>query len=197
MKQNKIIFVFLCILMLSLSLSTTRVAADSPATPIPFQVIFDEGKKIFYYTPDYYTPEDSETLPKTGLYYNTSPLINIYYIDERDYDLGYGIFEGSTVFSSDGMQFAHFPWASNTGVRQPWGFGCLSYNSSQTGTAILFFDNGRRIKEYQVSDLLKDVSKGTISASHIIWQKSREFDSEQNILTVDTLDNHVYRFDLS
>ncbi|MCL2140085.1 MAG: hypothetical protein FWH42_00150 [Dehalococcoidia bacterium] len=200
MMKLKNMLLVVCVFVLCAPLSVTYVAADSPAIPSPFQMTFDDGRKIFYYTPRYYYSVDGEARPKTGLYYNTDPLINIYYYDETSLwpGLGFELYEGSVLFSEDGMYFVNFPWASNQGIGVN-GFGAWDYNGETSGTAILFFDEGLLIKEYQVKDLLMDVSKGGVSVSHIFWEKTqdRTFDSEQNILTVTTLDGIVYRFDIS
>jgi len=190
--------ILLCTLLCSFVFSAPTVVADSPAQLVPFEVLFDEGNKIFYYTPEYYYPKVGEEItsrPKNGLYYNTNPLTNIYYLDENVHISDMGLYKGSMVFSDDGMCFAYFPWPWNDGIT--WGITGLRYKGETTGQAILFFNCGQLVKEYQVKDLLKNVSKAHISISHIDWAKSRVFNADNNVLTVTTKDNRVYQFDIT
>jgi len=184
MKKKSILSLMICVAFAAgiVLAGTASVSADSQDPPDPWSVMLDGGNRIFYRTPE---GDETETQLKTGLYYNVVPPVNIYYVEG---DLW--LYDVSTVFSDDGIYFAHFPWALGGGDYE---------NPDLGGQAIGFFKNGSLIKSYIVGDLLKDATKAEFSASHVWWENSekRKFNAKKNVLTVVTLDKLVYHFDIA
>ena len=150
------------------------------APHFPWEVVFEDTNRIFYMTPDYidlqeWPPDQRKMLEermsiKSGLYYNKTPLVNIYYVDEY--------FHSGLYFSDDGVYFAEINW-----------FGYAD--------AVRFFKNGSLIKSYPANDLLKDRSKGWSTTAGFLWIEEREFDQQKNALTVVTKDERTYVFDIT
>ncbi|MEL7623104.1 MAG: hypothetical protein AAGU12_05895 [Clostridiales bacterium] len=162
--------------------------ADTKAPATPYTILLDDGNKIFHMTP---LGQENEEQLKSGLYYNSDPLMNIYYIpeDERfniDYSWGY-FHNGNIFFSRDGLHFAY------VGVAHTKGWGDLK------GTAIGFYQNGNLVKSYRVKDLIKDRSKVTFSVSSAWWEEwqKREYNEQENTLTVATKDGRIITFDIT
>ena len=186
MKKN-IIFI---ILLYFMSLITViKVLADSPTEETPYQIEFESGNKIFYMYPCYMSDENGEldkSWLKSGLYYNTEPHENIYLINSEYTSVKYYFYESELVFSDDGIYFATMPWSYRGDPGKP------------DGSAIEFYKNGKFVNKYVVADLVENNSKLEYSVSHVTWEKreNRHFDAENNILSVTTKDDIVYKFDL-
>ena len=176
---------FLCFISL---FAIFKVSADEPAEPTPYQIEFENGNKIFYMYPTGIADDDS--CLNSGLYYNTEPPENIYLINSYVHTSKY-FYEGNLIFSNDGIYFANMPWTSSEKSSYPDG--------KLIGTALAFYEKGRMLRQYNVSQLIEKDESLTFSASHVYWEKyeEREFDSENNILAVTTNDDIVYKFDLT
>jgi len=115
--------------------------------------------------------------------------VNIYYLkeDSPGYLVQNIYSEGMLAFSSDGTYFAHIPWASTVN------------SETLPGLAVGFYKNGSLLKSYSVGDLTKDRSRLYFTASHVEWERGeiRKLDAENNILTLMTLDDIVYSFDMT
>ena len=180
MKKRLLLFFTICFL---LSSAASVLYADSIAPPTPYELVLGDGAYIFYMTPRWLPPAQ-EVSPermaiRSGLYYHTDPLVNIYYVDEYFY-------QGCLFFSSDASSFAHLSWASS--------YGFLDLG----GEAIGFYRNGVKEKSYRVQDLLKNVSRASFSVNHVLWEdwEKREYDEQQSTLCVVSLDGRRYVFDI-
>lgn len=185
MKKKMVVSLFFCGITFLLGFSAY---ADTMALPTPYTVILDNGDKIFYMTP---RGEEDEKHLKSGLYYNTEPPVNIYYINDNErfninYSWGY-FYNGNIFFSRDGSHFAYIGSAHTTGWRD------------LKGTAIAFYENGDLIKSYTVRELVRERSKVTFSVSSAWWEewKEREHNQQDNTLTVTTKDGRVITFDIT
>lgn len=163
------------------------VSADNIAEPTPYQIEFENGNKIFYMYPT--GVADDESCLKSGLYHNTDPLENIYLINMYAHMSKY-FYQSNLIFSNDGIYFANMPWTSSQ----------LDQSTEKyVGVALEFYANGRLVKQYDVSQLVEDSSTLKFSVSHVFWEnyEKREFDEENNILSVTTSDNIIYKFDIA
>jgi hypothetical protein len=177
MKKLVTLLFFLCVITNAFAYG----AYAGVAPQRPWEIVFSRSNKIFYMTPRWLMPDqlvDEERMQiKSGLYYNETPLVNIYNINEYFY-------EGTVSFSSDGIYFVNV-----VGV-VPGSFDNLS------GVALSFYANGSLIKSYQVRNLLKDRNKADFSSEGVHWLEKRSFDQQTNILTVITRDERIFTFDI-
>jgi len=135
----------------------------------PFTIESEDGSRVFIFTPPFH-PNDSYLA--TGVYYNTEPLELIYLVEN--------IGEGGFVFSSD---FKHLAFFSGG----PWG-------------GIGFYENGILLKRYRIEDLVENMDLVRFyTASVVIWKLSEStiFNSANNTLTITTVDNLTYVFDIT
>ena len=176
-KKVVILILFICTIILY-PISFTYAAV---APQYPWEKTFDDSNIIFYMTPQWLTPgqqvDEDRMKIKSGLYYNETPLINIYYFD------GY-FHEGTSSFSDDGICFAQIKGTTSGSF------------DNLTGFAVIFYKNGSLVKSYQVGDLLRDKSKASFHSEGVSWFEKREFNRKTNALTVVTLDERVYVFDI-
>ena len=183
---------FICLfILLFISLNITA-SADSFGFPMPSYMELEEGDKIFYMTP----PRFEEDYPLTGLYYNIDPLQNIYLVSsthQRD-DVDY--FDKRNVFFSNcSMYFVYLtiPWQKDRG-----------FSSQQPEIVLQFYEKGNLIKQYTVSQLVKDESKLRYTTSMIFWldidaEKEEDvfnYNPQNNTLIVTTIDKITYKFDI-
>ena len=179
-------------------IGATEVSADSYAEPTPYQIEFENGNKIFYMYPCYLNHENGEPDDRwlqSGLYYNTEPLENIYLINSLyapNHEQIY-FYQGNLIFSDDGIYFVHMPW-----TQSGWNES-IGQNPHGGGPAVEFYENGKMIKRYFVPNLVADETKLEYSVSHMYWEKAekRDFDTATNILTFTTVDDIIYRFDIT
>lgn len=140
------------LLLLVLGLATTTLLADSPARPIPYVATSAEGGSRFYFrmSPDLRDP--SNETKASGVAYEIQP-------NGKDKVLwrtsGWYSFN---VFLSWNAEYlaALGPW--NEG-REP----------KKEDVAITFFRNGKLLKQYSTVDLVRDLSKVRVTASHYDW----------------------------
>jgi hypothetical protein len=168
-------------------LNTTASASFMAAEPS--YIILEDGNKIFYMTPPRYLDEG---YPPTGLYYNTDPPQNIYFVISNLELPDVNYFRKSSVYiSNDGMYFAYFSIVfSDLWITLP---------------ALQFYAEGNLIKEYKVLDLVKDESKlihTSAGSSWILpWNESPppsfKFNAENNTLFLTTVDEIKYTFDIT
>jgi hypothetical protein len=117
---------------------------------------------------------------RSGLYYNTTPPVSIYYINEF-------FFEGTVFFSDCGMYFAHV-----RGVL-PW------HRYSLGGIVVRFFESGSLIKSYRGEDVIssrRSVETTPSSARWIEWG-AQDFARYPNTLTITTVENRTFTFDIT
>ena len=174
-RKLTILFLFVCLVI---SFFNFSVFALTPAPQRPYEILLDDGNRIFIMTPQWLTPgqeeSDERMQIRSGLYYNTSPLVNIYYVDEYFH-------YGTIFFSRDGMNFA-----------------VVRSMVTSDPTAVAFYENGSLHKSYTAQELLRDWSRAFIVAGGAGWERrqGREFDEQQGILTVVANDGRVIAFDI-
>ncbi|BBM82839.1 hypothetical protein [Candidatus Uabimicrobium amorphum] len=66
--------------------------------------------------------------------------------------------------------------------------------SSQDELAVAFYKNGRVVKQYLIEDLVYDESSLRYTVSHFMWKDAYDYDKEQEILTIKTVDGLTYKF---
>jgi len=190
MKKILTYIIFLCCAFLA---GINNISALSFADPMPYQIELEDGDKIFYmYICD---TNDGDNIHacmclKSGLYYSTDPKENIYFIapyinDDININHSHYFYESQLVFSSDGKYFAVF------------GVSPLGLPEETRGTiAIAFYSNGRQFKKYTQADLVE--ADGTsFSFSPVGWHYERDFDPTKNIISVTTIEDTVYKFDIT
>ena len=127
---------------------------------------------------------------RSGLYYNTYPLVNIYYVYEY-------IYPGGVHFSSDGMFFVHVQ-----GIARGFMPGFVPDASEDLrgeAVAVRFFANGSLVRSYRVGDLLRNTNRAGVTPEGIMWMErgSLEFNQQTNILSATTVDGRLYTFDIT
>ncbi|MCL2020277.1 MAG: hypothetical protein FWG70_11075 [Oscillospiraceae bacterium] len=175
---------------LALNLSLMISFADTLAPPYAYKIEIDDSKVLIM------LPENVifDGIEKSGLYINASPYENIYYFNNY--------FFPSEVISSDGRFWVDMPWVRQDNLGNPswteddWSGDLSPYILTP---AIDFYKDGYLIKSYEVWELMDDVSKSTISASHMTWADYHRqvFDSDLNILSVTALDGKTTYFDIT
>ena len=130
---------------------------------------------------------------RSGMYYNTTPLINIFYLDEGPFGIGY-YRQNEAFFSNCGTYLAGI----NT---------TLSYDG---GNLVNFYRNGSLIRSYgwrdfsgdrrEWNEVLSDSRNNfSLTPGGFFWDEweARELDAYNNVLTIVTLDGSVFTFDIT
>jgi len=178
-----------CIIFCNVLIGINSVAADTPMPQSPYTVVFESDNKVFRMSPPWH---NSTSQLRSGLYYDSTPPVNIYYVNDYFY-------EKEIIFSDDGIYFVHLPWSGSASggiMRDARGNIILE---SLDGIAVEFYMNGVLLKRYQVGEIIKNAAKLAFSATHVSWEKIeyREFNAKANILAITTKDNLVYNFDVT
>jgi hypothetical protein len=113
-----------------------------------------------------------ELYPSSGLYPDNDSTTPIWSIDW---------YARSVILSSDGRYLIR---------RGPWA-------STPDNLAIAFYDRGKLLQAYSVSDLVRNPSGLPHSVSHFKWQKEGYLDYEKGILHLTTLGYEIYEFDIT
>ncbi len=159
---------------IALALMSAAACADSISPPHDYTQLTKNGNYIFVMlAPGGYAPHQNPAVRKmyrqSGLYRNdgsTTPLWVVYWYSFEVYP------------SSDGRHLVRMgPWASST-----------------VQTALSFYRNGEEIKEYRISDLIRDESKLQRSVSHFRWRSDLQFYDEKGLLFLKTKDDQTYWF---
>jgi len=183
-KKTVITLVFFCAIIFCIAFPVLAVA---PIPPYAWEYVFEDTNMIFYMTPPTSHSEEyqaelierfgEERLQiRSGLYYNTEPLVNVYYVD-------WFFSHRSVFFSECGTYFAH--------VHEP------SMNGPEGG-AVSFFENGLLTKHYQRGDLLYMGVFTDINIS-AFWENSklRTYYQKNNALTIVTAQGNAFTFDIT
>ena len=168
------------------------VSADSWPQSEPFSIVSSDGSRVFHVRPEGEWALDAwAQLPRTGLYYNTDPLIPIYFVENPCHMLWAQDF----IFSDDMQYFAWIPQmnAENNNLNM------------HGAVALVFYANGVRQKTYLVSDLIRNENAVSFTTSTVQWiysqnrQMSRtiNFDTENNHLTIETVERETLVFDIT
>ena len=174
-----------CIFIL---MSTTTVRADDWAPPNPFHIISEDGSRVFHFNPNdnvWWTEADKwAEYPRTGLYYNTTPLEPIYFVENIS-----SVWSRDFIFTSDMMHFVVIPQANAPG----------EFGDTSEAFALVFYSNGVVQKTYMVSDLVRisrAVLWSTTTAQWVIWP-SINHDASNDTITLTTRDLRTYKFNIT
>jgi len=162
------------ILVLGLVSQATLVSGDDWPPPRAFEVYSADGRYVFRFEP-------TDDVFEVG----SMAVFNVE-TDELIYTVGWYefpgnpwlIFENMFRFSDDLRYFNFIP-------------------VSQT-VAILFYENGRLINSHNIYDLVGDHRLISYSVSTAFWQNATpiKIDDLNNTLTLETIDNITYVFDM-
>ena len=177
--------------LLSLCVGVSFLAASArggtPPPWTPWELEFEEYGRIFIMTPPHsneiceeqYCEERMQI--RSGLYYNTDPLVSIYYVDEY-------FFRGTLFFAGGGRYFARVHGTISSGT-----YGKLD------GEAVSFFADGRRVRSYQVGDLVRGLGGVTITTAGLRWVNWNTLNHNQQAgtLSLVTMDGNAFTFDIT
>ena len=187
MKKTIFLIVVLSFFLLSLKVSALTVGPHSP-----IRIELENGDKILNLTSwAYYAdapPElRNEYLP-SGLYYNTAPPEIIYLVYSNSY-----FREENIYISNDGMYFVDFIISFYWGPKSETPIPPLPGRIF----ALDFYANGNLIRRYDVLELVEDYSELRQTSTRVFWKQQHNFDAENNILSVMTVDDITYMFDIT
>lgn len=175
-----------------------QVEASIPIFPVPWEISFEEMNMIFYMTPerkplqsqmDFFSiSEISEERMqiRTGLYCKTSTE-NIYYVDISAH-------RNNVIFSVCGRYIATI---QNT---------VDNFNGEKLGGGLVnFFNNGVLVKSYEAEDLITEQDNLQWTSAGIFWRYDGSraleheviFNPQTNSLTIETIENSVFIFDMT
>lgn len=174
------LIVGLCILVLVFSIT---VKADSIAAPTSYKKEIGNGKYVFVMLTtdsDKLLSKTNKEYSKSGLYENDGSVTPLWTVDWYQY-------EGLVFITDDGQDIVSLgPWATLSSDHK------IDLNQS----AVTFYSKGSLVKEYLISDLIKNSSYLTKSVSHFEWRDNVEFDSNAATFTILTKDQNKYVFDV-
>jgi len=145
------------------------VSADSFMKPEPFEIWSEDGTKVFKWNP--IMEKDSA---QAGVYQNDE----LFYSVENLPILGES---ASNFFFSEDFEYMVFiPSVSQI-------------------VALGFFENGVLLRSYRIDELVRDMNVVTYSVTMALWQNgsARKFDTVNNTLTILTIDDITYVFDIN
>ena len=168
---------FSAALVVVLLLCGSVAYADDIAPPVPSITESEDGSHVFVFN-----PHEDDNYPVMGVYRNTEPLEFVYQISSSERSIH--------IFSTDMRYFVSIqPVSTTTSVP-------VSY-----ATAIDFHDNGALIKYYIISDFVRNMNMIRYSTTQAHWidfgSDSIVFISTENSLTIKTVDNLTYVFDIT
>jgi len=169
-----------CFLLFVIPSCFIALADEPPFDPTHYQIELDGGQKVFHMTP---VGQENDIFLLSGLYTKSEPQTLIYAYE------GKYLYNGELHISDDGRFIVNIPF---------W----LIYDYEHDtigGAAIEFYKDGEYVKSYGVPVLLNDMSQAYYTVSHITWDynNQRSFDKMTNILTVQTRDNQIIKFDIT
>lgn len=136
----------------------------------------DQSEQSCQYFQKYYATKQEELkickqYPTSGLYKKGQYESSLWSISEYSH---------SADLSSDGHYLVQpGPWAS-----------------SVAETAVSFYKNGKLLKQYKIQELIENESSLLHSVSHFIWEQDWTFDDANHTLTIRTVDDGTFRFDI-
>jgi hypothetical protein len=169
-----------------MALLNVPVWADKPVPPHSYLIKSSDNRFIFVMLSpkkeddDNLRPEEKrqESL-RIREHYNISGL---YLNDESNTPVwSVSWYSSSIILASDGIHL----------IRQgPW-------TSSLSDEALTFFANGKELKSYQVKDFVDSAVLLPHTVSHFKWEKSVALNEKERTLTLVTLYNDEYIFDIT
>jgi hypothetical protein len=152
---------------------TLPVAADEWMAPGEFEIISEDGEKIFRFDSD--SADETSNYSTAAVYLNTEPSKLVYSVE----NLRSWTYKDNFFFSEDFQSFAHMP-------------------SPDFEIAIEFYVEGHLVKTYDIKDLVRNHSKISYSTSSAWWKNSDvKVSQDQDRLTVTTVDGLTYVFDIN
>ena len=170
--------------LLALCLGVSSITANACSVrflPPPWEVEFEEYGRIFIvreWEQDWLLHRDWVLRARSGLYYNTDPPVNIYYIDEY-------FFQDTTFFSGGGRYFLNV-----APIIVP----------STENEVIRFFADGEMVRSYQARDLVSRADQiYRINWGDYFWrgQDALEHDPQAGTLSLITRDGNDFTFDIT
>ena len=166
----------LAILLIALSLSISLpVIADSEAPPKDYVKETENGTYIFVMlAPDRGTWSSKDTrIRKTyrysGLYTTDNPREPLWKVYWYSFDV---------YPSSDGKHVVRMgPWAQST-----------------SDLAIAFYEEGKELRQYAISELVKDTDQLRRTVSHFFWQSALTYNDKEGTVFLKTVDGQSYTF---
>lgn len=166
------------ILLIVLSMGIAApVAADTEMPPTDYAKETENGKYIFVMlAPDgprwsSQKPEIREVYKYSGLYNNDGsrePLWKVYWYS-------FTVYPGS-----DGRHLVRMgPWAMST-----------------SNLAIAFYQDGKELKQYAISDLVKDTNALKRTVSHFFWRTDLKYNEKEGTVFLKTVDGINYTFSI-
>lgn len=164
----------LSLIVLAISLSAP-VMADSEAPPSDYTKETENGKYIFVMlAPE--GPRWSSRNPEIRTMYKYSGLYNNNGSSEPLWKVYWHSF--SVYPSSDGKHVVRMgPWAQLI-----------------SDLAIAFYENGNELKQYAISDLIKDTDKLRRTVSHFFWNTDLKYNDKEGTVFIKTVDGISYTF---
>lgn len=159
----------LIIIVISYILASSPVFSDSEALPSDFSQVTKNSDFIFVML----SPFEKRTLEynQSGLYKNNGTQLPEWTVDWYSFGV---------IPHSNGKHLVRFgPWAS-----------------SVLQEALSFYKNGKLIKQYNISDLIKDKSKLEHTVSHFSWREDVEYLEDEGVIYLKTKDNIEYIFSI-
>ena len=121
---------------------------------------------------------------RTGLYYNTDPLVSIYYVDDG---IDEGFEYGTVYFSRDGSYFVVKEHLS-------------AYRQRDTrDVGLSFFTNGQHVLDYTLGDLIENIRSLEITSAGIWWYnwQTVEHNQQDSTLSLTTIEGRQLTFDIT
>ena len=155
--------------------------ADSLARPRSYTKVTENGQYVFVML-----VEDSEPLfGSSGKQYLSSGLYQNYGTNTLLWTVDWFAF--NVYVSSDGKHLVRMG-------------SCADLNNKREPNlkelAVAFYENGKLLKEYLIYDLIHDPKRLSLSVSHFAWKKDVVFNDNIDRLTIITLDDQQYVFDI-
>ncbi|MDR0782251.1 MAG: LPXTG cell wall anchor domain-containing protein [Propionibacteriaceae bacterium] len=177
--MNKGVFVVVATIVLGIFLGPAQARADDWVGAQEFKVWSADGSRLFHFIPEPSSFEPSSMAD--ARVYAVDPLTgnqSLLYVVQG---LRSWAYEHNFYFTEDFMSFAHVP--------QP-----------TRDVAVEFFTQGVLVRTYEINDLVKNRNMLTHSTSAIWWEdrsEPRGLSLEEGTLTLRTVDNRTYQFDIT
>ncbi|MDR2007970.1 MAG: hypothetical protein LBQ34_03240 [Alphaproteobacteria bacterium] len=164
--------------------SSYSLADEPPLPPTPYKIELESGNKVFVMIPHGGKFED---FTQSGLYHYVDVYDSSINPWKQIYSFSQYLYQGEFYISNDGRYIVDIPW---------WIFTKAEFKP--TSPALTFYKDGGKVRSIEVSNLMS-LKKGLQSVSHIQWdfQKDRIFDSDKNILTIQTRSGKSISFDIT
>ena len=164
-----------------------EVFADTPPYYHSYQRVVGDGKYVFVMLYEHSAPlmsSPGKQYPSSGMYLADGSNVPIWTVDWYELDV---------FVSSDGEHLVRIgPWPLLAGGESDP--SKLTTNLQQL--AVAFYERGKLLKKYAIADLIKNTDRLQQSLSHFQWQKDIFFDETLDKLTIVTLDDQKYIFDV-